>query len=270
MSKYIIEGGVEKIPNEENNLCLITNEPLNDKFVKLSCDHKFNYIPLFLDIKNHKTKFNYMEGSSNRLTINEIRCPYCRKVQKSVLPYYEEFGLKKINGVNYVDSNYNAFGEYIHKPCQFLTPNSNFNPNDNNLTTYNDNVEFYVCTSLGSPINVYGGENYGDENCYCFTHKTKVVKKYKKVIIDKAKEEAKNKKKQEKEEAQNKKKQEKEEAQNKKELTENTVLCPIINVVGSVNQCVKILKSGPNKGTNCKSKSFQNNMCKRHYKLNII
>jgi len=76
MSKYIIEGGVdfynqlyksldndenEKIPNEENNLCLITNEPLNDKFVKLSCDHKFNYIPLFLDIKNHKTKFNYME-----------------------------------------------------------------------------------------------------------------------------------------------------------------------------------------------------------------
>jgi hypothetical protein len=45
-----------------------------------------------------------MEGINMRLNNVEIRCPYCRKKQTGLLPYYEELGLEKINGVN---STYN-------------------------------------------------------------------------------------------------------------------------------------------------------------------
>ena len=56
MKKYNIEGGIDffselykSLEDEENkfkteddnNLCLITNQPLTDKFVKMECGHKF-------------------------------------------------------------------------------------------------------------------------------------------------------------------------------------------------------------------------------------
>ena len=63
------------IQDEDNN-CLITNLPLSDKFVTLSCGHKFNYVPLYNDIFNHKQKFNVMESSVSSLMPGEIRCPY--------------------------------------------------------------------------------------------------------------------------------------------------------------------------------------------------
>ena len=54
MSTYLIEGGLnfyDELNNSDceedyDNNCLITNEPLIDKFVKMECGHKFNYIPL--------------------------------------------------------------------------------------------------------------------------------------------------------------------------------------------------------------------------------
>jgi hypothetical protein len=39
---------------DNNNICLITYEPLQDSYVKMDCGHTFNYIPLFNDIMNHK------------------------------------------------------------------------------------------------------------------------------------------------------------------------------------------------------------------------
>ena len=70
MNKYNIEGNIsfydelyksldddvgQDAENEE--ICLITNMPLTDTHFKMQCGHKFNYKPLFLDIKNHKQKF---------------------------------------------------------------------------------------------------------------------------------------------------------------------------------------------------------------------
>ena len=69
MNKYNIEGGIDffaelykSLDNEEskekteedNNKCLISNQLLTDKHVTMKCGHKFNYIPLYYDILNHK------------------------------------------------------------------------------------------------------------------------------------------------------------------------------------------------------------------------
>jgi hypothetical protein len=68
--------------NADHESCLITQQPLVDKFVKLNCGHKFNYIPLYNDLVNHKTKFNSMESNLGVLRKDEIRCPYCRQKQQ--------------------------------------------------------------------------------------------------------------------------------------------------------------------------------------------
>ena len=89
-----------KTEEDDDNICLITKKQLTDKFVKMDCGHKFNYIPLYYDILNHKKKFNNMEGTTTRLKQNEIRCPYCRKRSVGLLPHYEDLNLAKISGVN--------------------------------------------------------------------------------------------------------------------------------------------------------------------------
>ena len=119
--KYCIEGNIdfysEINSNEDNNdnlnydnICLITNEPLIDKFVTMECGHKFNYIPLYNDLIKQKYFTNIMEES--KLKINEIRCPYCRSISTQLIPFYENFCIindvfiRKVIGVN----NYNLKG----------------------------------------------------------------------------------------------------------------------------------------------------------------
>lgn len=319
MKKYNIEGGIDffselykSLEDEENkfkteddnNLCLITNQPLTDKFVKMECGHKFNYIPLFNDLVNHKKKFNNMEGTATHLKNNEIRCPYCRKKTAEVLPYYEDLGLAKVNGVNYIDINTNNFSEShynsIYKLCQFIKPNIFFNPESKNIKEFYkqglniEDCKSIKCNYLGTQLSYYY-HDYNDENFYCHQHKTIVVKKYKKEIADKIKEEKEKIKQKEKEEKQQAKQKEKEEKQkvkdelkkavklakmNKKQKTNDTnvltdniitdnVVIGVSDVVITENVvlCTEILKTGPKKGLQCGIKIFQNNLCKRHYNL---
>ena len=94
MTKYIVDIDFYKELQDENNTdeyedcCLISNNKLIDRFVTMECGHKFNYIPLYKDLVNHKTKFNNMESSVGTLKSDEIRCPYCRIKQTGILPYY--------------------------------------------------------------------------------------------------------------------------------------------------------------------------------------
>ena len=306
MSKYKIEGcidffselykslDIEDNSDENNDLCLITSQPLTSNFFTMDCGHKFNYIPLYLDIKNHKLKFNSMEDSSSRLNHNEIRCPYCRKKQTNLLPYYEELELSKIHGINYINPNYippiSVSSNY--KKCEFLTLNPNFDASGNNIveiSEYNSktNCKFHKCSSLGSQINYFNGisegENFGDEKYYCWNHKKQVVKQYKKDMKDKAieeikksklkaKEDAKNLLMAEKQKAKEEKQKEKDELKAKKQIqkikivTENVVICP--NVIEEESTgCIETLRTGPNKGNKCGCKVIQDNICKRHYNL---
>ena len=107
---YIIEDNIDfyKCINESNTVsnineegvCLITNEPLENDYISLKCGHTFNYIPLYNDILGHKTKGNRLEHKQFQLNKNQIRCPYCKTVQNKLLPYYDKKGVKAILGVN--------------------------------------------------------------------------------------------------------------------------------------------------------------------------
>ena len=178
MNKYILEGGFDfykELLNDDqadvdhDDKCLITNTPLVDKHVTMKCGHKFNYIPLYYDILNHKTKFNGMESVGSSLKANEIRCPYCRSKQTGVLPCYEELALEKVNGVNI----YIPYVPPIIIKCQYLSSNEFFDPE---LPEDDLNFKHTTCSSVASKI---GGNNYGDANWYCYYHKKIVISQHK-------------------------------------------------------------------------------------------
>jgi hypothetical protein len=297
MSKYLIEGEIDfykelynsldvnedekQINYKDNQLCLITNKPLIENFYEMVCGHKFNYLPLFFDIKNHKEKYNIMEGSSGKLNKSEIRCPYCKNKQDILLPYYEELGLEKIDGVNWLDPSKQKTGVFVsHKTCEFLTPNDYFDPsgNDPKETIYNNcgNCKFLKCYHVGTNICYNTGslvqENFGDVKYYCWNHKKIMIKKYKEEK-KKANKEAKQK---EKEETKISKKS-KIDCLKYNIINDNSssniVLGPISisDITIEINGCSEIIKSGPNKGNSCGCAIFyttcNDNMCKRHYNL---
>ena len=307
MSKYNIEGGIDffdalynsldidesyEKTDEDNNICLITNELLTDKFVKLECGHKFNYMPLFNDIKNHKQKFNNMEGCNTKLKTNEIRCPYCRYKQNGVLPYYEELNIRKINGVNFYDPSLNITSNNNWPKCKYLTPNLKYNPDANYTTEVatkycNKNSKFFSCIYAGQYYISQIIPNYHDpEMITCCMHKNIIVKEFKLNLKNKAKEEtkkikeeAKQKAIEEKQKAKEEKQKAKEEKQkeNKNKKQENKIIGLITGLpVDASNNilndgCIEIIKSGTKKGLQCGAKKLISDgyRCKRHFNLLI-
>ena len=271
-----VEDNQNKIESD-NNLCLITNQLLTEKFVELNCTHKFNYIPLYNDIYNHKQKFNNMEGTASTLKVNEIRCPYCRKKQVGVLPYYSELISAKTNGVNFYDDtivqNNTQPSMYCFGKCEFIV-----DPLITNFNTTNN-----LCTIT------YVTKSKCDNKTYCWNHTRMMNKKFekeKKEAQKKLKEETRQKEKEEKnkikEEAKNKKASEK---MLKKTITKpKTIFLSIIDieeeniVISSSTQlqtensnkgCIQIIKTGTNKGNPCGLTILNDCLCKRHYNLKI-
>ena len=79
--------------------CLLSGTQLSRNHITLTCNHKFNYSPLFHEVVKQKTVYNPNE--SLRLMMHEIKCPYCRQITPHLLPYVPiEQGINKINGVN--------------------------------------------------------------------------------------------------------------------------------------------------------------------------
>jgi len=238
------------------NSCLITNEPLVDKYVTMVCGHKFNYVPLYKYLINYKQKFNSMESTKQRLELNEIRCPYCRNKQKQLLPYYDDLpGIKKVSGIN----QQNIIMEWSKDhPCCYEI---NF-INNNSILCGN----FY--TSLLP-------EQYKEKNSqyYCSLHLKKKVQQF----VKEEKEELKKQKAIEKQKLHEEKLKMKESEKNNKIkgkisklnknlniMEENIILEPV-----NVLKCQRILKYGFNKGNQCSFHTFQDGLCKRHYQLEM-
>ena len=278
MVKYIIEGNIDfyeelyketkkeelieiKEGIEQSNdktkepvLCLISNMPLTENFVQMKCGHKFNYIPLYNDILNHKKKFNIMEHKS--LKNIEIRCPYCRKVQQELLPYHKYLGVKEVHGVNYFDPNV-----VLKNQCACCA--------HINMTFITGKCE-YVLTEEGeecpntSVLLLEQNKKY-----YCLYHKYKMSNDLaKKLHLDKIAfkkkqiEEEKQKKLEEKMKAKEEKMKAKEDANSIKLIKTKTKINNE-NVVLSVMCCTQLLK----KGGNCKQKQHTGTFCLRHFNL---
>lgn len=288
--KYIIEGGIDfyeelykSLDNDDeykNDVCLITNQPLLENYVTLDCKHKFNYIPLFNDIRNHKKKFNSLE--SERLSQNEIRCPYCRSKQKKLLPYYPNMGEHmKVIGVNAMpepppgwEHGTCAWGEeYSENKCCCI-----------NVILLSNN-KTYCQTHCMNMKNILKKEAERQAK--------KVEKQAKKDALIQAKMEEKQKAKEEKQKAKEEKQKAKakegnaskrkiktteemnddnnqriktikstDSTDNIEELNENNE-----NVVISAQTCTQMIKYGANKGHQCKCKVYLMGICKRHYNL---
>ena len=275
MSNYIIEGNFDFYKelyeslddsddnnnNDNNNnnnnnnidessaqVCLITNTHLTKHFVELECKHAFNYVPLFKDLVNHKTKFSSLD--THRLKVNEIRCPYCRNKQGNLLPYIEELGLPKEHGVNWINMELMSTSNVVDlKIGQCCWGNGN---------------ECYAIHVLTN-----GSTNLD----YCYYHykltarKLLMAQKLKqkleaKALISQAKAEEKQKKLDAKNELKSAKAIEK---ANKKKGS--VVANTDENVVLSASLCQAILKSGPRKGEACGSAVKINNCCTRHGKV---
>ena len=306
MKNIIIEGGIDfyaelyKSLDEDdtknmddinkNNLCLISKQTLTDKFVEMDCGHKFNYVPLYNDTVNHKLKFNNMEAIHGRLKKNQMRCPYCRKVQNKLLPYYEDIpGIKKIEFVNFIDETkiYTEDQEITYKvnnqKCMHLLENPQFNPN---LPISSENKQQIKCKSYGYKklLDLDGGQT----KCFCYLHikenkleMMKQAKEKQKKLKEEAKMKAKEDNMKAKEEAKMKAKEDKmkanEEAkmkakEDKMKSKENLIISSItLNILNTeATTCIQIIKTGSKKGNHCGLKTVCNNLCKRHYNLSVL
>ena len=85
----------DEIDEENNDVCLISNTKLVDP-IKLVCGHTFNYDSILNEVKGQKIYNGY---ETQKLASWEIKCPYCRTVQKGLLPHRE--GYEKITSVNW-------------------------------------------------------------------------------------------------------------------------------------------------------------------------
>lgn len=105
MENYILEGNInfnEELlkllcndEKEEEKICLISGEELRENYITLQCGHSFNYDSIFNELKNQRKK-NRLE--SHKISKNEIKCPYCRRIHKGILNHIE--GYNKVLNVN--------------------------------------------------------------------------------------------------------------------------------------------------------------------------
>ena len=295
MSNYKIEGNIdfykelyESLDNnsddenkeEQKKVCLITGSELTDKFVTLDCSHTFNYNSLYTEVCKQKFEFNsYTSDVLSNTDFRKMResnidyyikCPYCRKIQFNLLPYYEELQLPKKYGVNTTDTDYrvvrtsyhqaylsngsyvfNVYGHTFKKGtcCKFTTVNNK------EIPCYN-----LYSTEITAPD--------GSIKTFCPNHVREEVKKFK-IEIQKKKLEDKMKAKELKQKEKEEKKQAKLDEKIVKTPTETTNtdnLEPNQLCMG----CNVILKSGTRKGSECGVKIYENNMCKRHHSKNPI
>ena len=273
---YTIEGDIDfykelydSLDDPDNQqteeVCLISNMPLSENYVELECHHKFNYLPLFKDIYNHKTKFNSLEVS--HLRIHELRCPYCRNKQSKLLPFHENMGVEQVHGVNWISE-------------EILTTKAGIGMKNGNCCW-----DGYECHTHNVVMNGTTGLNY------CYIH-FKIVSKQ---IIKEKREEARlaklKDKKHQKEKLKKELNQQKEISKQqlkhakeilKQQIKEEKALAKSIkifklpptcneNVIISMNnienidmKCSAILKHGLRKGEECGAKGKINGYCLRH------
>ncbi len=94
-----------------DNICLISNETLEEKYITLKCKHTFNYEHIFKEILNQKKNYNNYEIT--KLSNAQIKCPYCRNVSDGILPWKKTF--PKIQFVNWPPNL-----SFVKNKCKYI------------------------------------------------------------------------------------------------------------------------------------------------------
>jgi hypothetical protein len=143
--------------NETNEKCLISNELLIANYITLECNHKFNFIELYNELIEQKTK-KMLDNS--KLKLNEIKCPYCRTITRKILPYFKYYNTKLVKGVNYPQDLSIKINEcqYIEKnsePCRKSACATKFGIFCNNHLKYNIKEEEIITNISIDVLNMY-------------------------------------------------------------------------------------------------------------------
>ena len=244
MSKYSIEGDIDFYKelndsgfNSNNNgnnenICLITQLPLEEKYITLKCKHTFNYTALYKDIYNSKFRTTSINTGVSQYPTNRIKCPYCRSLQSTLLPYYAELGFPLVYGIN---TNNIVFNIVKNNKNKFVY--------DSSMTYFNGECCFEISPGekcFHTTVLLHSET----QKTYCYQHIHTVKKEYNKQLKDAKKQKM-------KEELKLKKLKEKEDKKKEK---------PIVIL------CNQILKTGKNKGKWCGCKVTLPNVdkCKKH------
>lgn len=245
MTKYIIEGVdlnfneelkklLETEDEDDTLMCKISGQPLNQYSVTLSCNHHFNYDALYKEIYNQKYINKTYDG---KVSHGFIQCPYCRKIDNQLLPYYEELEFDKIYGINTMDLH------YVNAHCSIFKYGVKFK-------------QISGCKHMHSSSLTYCQGGYvacipGTDDFYCVKHYIKYLK------LNKI----------------NKEKQVKQQKLDELNILRASVgkkplkRLPKISS-NTLSMCVAILKSGKNAGNQCGCKvKLNNNYCNRHLQL---
>lgn len=309
MPKYNIEGDInfynelyksldesnDDLQNDENQ-CKITGMPLTEHHVVLECGHKFNYVPLYDEIYKQKYHFKtYLITdliSSLQKKFKEfntdyyIRCPYCRDIQKTLLPYVPELREKLVYGLNSDDKSLpdKQTAIYVPVPYTYKYKGYTFVSTSEHHCCYISDITGNQCTSKTLTLFDAAKHKY-----YCSSHITQAINA-KREELKKQREELKKKKQEDKQKqiemkllTQEQKKKEKE-AEKAKKLAEkekkqsvaantkkqeqeqaNAKTTPVIPELLEQLVCPAVLKSGPNKGKKCGcAKQKGSDFCGRH------
>ena len=214
--------------NIEDNLCLISNLQLEENHIKLCCGHKFNYASIFNEVMNQKKSYNHLE--TQRLSTNEIKCPYCRTVQKGLLPSRDNYD--NIYGVNW--------------PKKYQ---------------YKANVCSYVFASGKKKGLTCGKKCFGK---YCESHEKIILKREQKKLLKQKKLLEEETEKLQKILDLNMKLAKKELPTSVVNMVNTIISNP--QTTPQPLTCSYIFKRGKNKGKNCQCKKIYNNgLCKLHY-----
>lgn len=73
----------------DNDQCLISQEPLGKHHVKLPCGHSFNYEHIYAEVERQKKRRSINEWP--RIGDYAMKCPYCNVIHNGLLPPCEGF-----------------------------------------------------------------------------------------------------------------------------------------------------------------------------------
>jgi hypothetical protein len=141
------------------NICLISKEPIINE-ICLPCNHSYEYEYLYEEIKQQKFRHK-----------NYFKCPYCRNIYHSCIPFYELDNIEKMKNINL--GNILPILTCSSSNCKF--PANKFKTGNFCWKHYTKStIVVELCTAIC--LNGNQCKNKRKDNMFCNVHKAKTSK----------------------------------------------------------------------------------------------